>query len=61
MLETAAIEVTVFCVAQFHGGIGTSQPSLVVQFVVVGTVNLRTQLIGLHQIHACLQGHMSFL
>ena len=61
VLKAAAVEATIFCVTQFHGSIGTSQPSLVVQFMIVGTVNLRTQFIGLHQIHACLQGHMSFL
>ena len=61
VFETAAFEVDVLSIAQFHGSIGTSEPSLVVEFVVIGTVYLRTQFIGFRQIHTRLQRHMSFL
>ena len=60
MLEAAPLEVDILSIAQLHGSICTPQPSLIVQLVVVGTVNLRTQLVSLSQIHASLQGNMPF-
>ncbi len=61
MFKSATFEIDVFCIAQLHSSSGTSQPPLIVELVVVWAVNLWAQLIGLRQIHACLQGNMSFL
>ena len=61
MLKAATVEVDVFRIAQLYGSIGTTEPSLVVELVVVGTVNLWAQLVSLGQVHACLQGHVTFL
>ena len=41
MLETALLKVGVLGIAQFDSGVGTPQPALVVELVVVGAVNLR--------------------
>ena len=42
VFEAASLEVAVLGIAQFHGSIGTAQPALVVELVVVGTVYLWT-------------------
>ena len=59
MTEGASFETDILTPADFNSGIGTSQPSLVVELVVVRTVYLRTKLVGLRQIHTCLKGHMT--
>ena len=61
MLKAAAVEVAVLGMAQLHSGVGTSQPALVVELMIVDTVYLRAQLIGLQEVHACLQGYVSLL
>ena len=60
MLETALVEVDVLSVAQFNSGVSTTEPALIVELVVVGTVNLRAELVGFSEIHACLQGDVPF-
>ena len=54
MFETASFETDILAIAHFHGSISTTQPSLIIELVVILTVYLRTQLICLRQIHACL-------
>ena len=61
MLEATSVKIDILRIAQFHSGISTSQPSLIVQFVVVGTVDGWTQFVGFSQIHTSLQWHMTFL
>ena len=46
--------------SDFYSRIGTSQPALIVELVVVGAVNLRAKLVGLNEIHASLQRDMTF-
>ena len=61
MLKTAISEVDVFRMVQFDSGIGSPEPSLVVELVVVWTVDGGSQFISLDEEHARLQGYVAFL
>ena len=60
VFEAAAVEVDILGVAQFNCGISTTKPTLIVEFVVVGAVNLRAELVGFNEIHSSLQGNVAF-
>ena len=60
VLEMTPFKTDVLCMSDFYSRIGTTQPTLIVKLVVILAVNLRTQLIGLRQVHACLQGDVAF-
>ena len=59
VFKAAILKTDVLTMPYFYSGIGASEPPLVVKLMIVGTVNLRPQLIGFHEIHACLQGHVA--
>ena len=61
MFETATIEVDVLGISDLNSSISTTQPTLIVELVVVLAVFLWTEFIGLGQKHASLQGYMPFL
>ena len=60
MFEATAVEVDVLSVAQFNSGVGTTEPALIVELVVVGTVNLWAELVCFSEVHASLQGDVTF-
>ena len=60
VLEATLFKTDILRMSDFYSRIGTSQPALIVEFVVVGSVNLRAKLVGLNEIHASLQRDMTF-
>ena len=60
VFEATAVEVDVLSVAQFNSGVGTTEPALIVELVVVGTVNLWAELVCFSEVHASLQGDVTF-